>query len=185
MRGLTLLAAAVVLLLAGTPAQALPGEEPPDVTDGQLTRSVTAVQLAGSVTVMPLEDSVTPLQQREEDGELTTVTVSSDVLFDFGSDAVEAEAVARLRTLAAEVPDGAAVTVVGHTDGIGSDAANDALSLRRAEAVAAVLRQAAPSLQISTEGRGEREPVAEETQGGEDDPAGRAANRRVVISFVT
>ncbi|HET6868537.1 MAG TPA: hypothetical protein VFH80_21675 [Solirubrobacteraceae bacterium] len=36
---------------------------------------------------------------------------------------------------------------------------------------------------IITRGHGEADPVAPNTQNGHDNPAGRAQNRRVVISF--
>ncbi len=52
-----------------------------------------------------------------------------------------------------------AITLIGHTDERGSDAYNDALSLRRAQRVAALLVQggyAGPSIRIA--GRGKRQP---------------------------
>ena len=42
---------------------------------------------------------------------------------------------AKLVTLASQIPDGSAVTVAGHTDSIGTDAVNQPLSEKRAEAV--------------------------------------------------
>ena len=69
--------------------------------------------------------------------------------------------------------------IVGHTDAQGSEASNEHLSRRRAEAVLAALRACAalpPGLQAIVEGRGEREPVA--TNGTAE---GRAANRRVEL----
>lgn len=75
--------------------------------------------------------------------------------------------------------------MAGHTDSIGTPAYNRGLSTRRARAVQAELRRAlgggAPP--VSARGRGESDPVAANTEGGEDNPAGRARNRRVVISF--
>jgi outer membrane protein OmpA-like peptidoglycan-associated protein len=71
--------------------------------------------------------------------------------------------------------------VVGHTDSQGSDAYNDDLSRRRAEAVAAVLRPelaGGPELDLAVEGRGEREPVADNST-----DEGRQANRRVSVTF--
>lgn len=76
------------------------------------------------------------------------------------------------------------VLVVGHTDGIGTLEYNQDLSERRATAVAALLRgRLDPARSVNAEGRSFSEPVALETSGGADDPAGRALNRRVTISF--
>ena len=73
--------------------------------------------------------------------------------------------------------------MIGHTDSIGSDAVNDALSLRRAEAVKAWLAGAGiPPSVVSAEGRGKHEPLAPNTfPDGRDNPEGRAQNRRVQL----
>ncbi len=69
------------------------------------------------------------------------------------------------------------VRVDGHTDDQGSDAYNDALSQKRASAVAAALAQAGlPSQGIFPRGLGKRYPVA-----SNDTRVGRAQNRRVSI----
>ena len=72
---------------------------------------------------------------------------------------------------------GAQLTVVGHTDNRGPDAVNNPLSLDRAQSVRDYLvgRGLSP-LQIRTEGRGAREPIADNAS-----EAGRARNRRVEI----
>jgi outer membrane protein OmpA-like peptidoglycan-associated protein len=70
--------------------------------------------------------------------------------------------------------------VAGHTDSIGSDAYNDALSQRRAQAVASYLTsRGVNSNRLMTVGGGERYPVA-----SNDTDAGRAQNRRVEISVM-
>ena len=75
----------------------------------------------------------------------------------------------------------APLSVLGHTDGKGTDAYNDALSLRRAEAVARALQQQT-GRQARVEGKGKRHPVAPNTTpDGRDDPDGRQLNRRVQI----
>ncbi len=76
--------------------------------------------------------------------------------------------------------------VDGYTDSKGSSSYNDRLSQRRADAVATALRRAlsgaAPRLR--TVGHGEEDPVAaNQTEDGEDNPRGRAKNRRVTVSF--
>lgn len=118
----------------------------------------------------------------------TVVELASDVLFDFDSAQLAPDAEAALRhtaELAAAAGSGR-ITVVGHTDAKGDDAYNLALSRRRAEAVANWLstsgKIAADRLQA--EGRGEADPVARNTRpDGQDDPQGRARNRRVEVSI--
>ena len=69
------------------------------------------------------------------------------------------------------------LTVVGHTDHTGTEAYNQGLSLRRAQAVVAYLRShGLQDLSFEQAGKGESEPVA-----GNDTPEGRAKNRRVEI----
>ncbi|MEO5680109.1 MAG: OmpA family protein, partial [Acidimicrobiales bacterium] len=75
------------------------------------------------------------------------------------------------------------VTIVGHTDGIGTEPANQALSEARAQAVRDVIAAARPDLQFQVSGRGAREPVAPNQVAGRDNPEGRARNRRVEITF--
>ncbi len=69
------------------------------------------------------------------------------------------------------------IQIVGHTDSTGAAAYNLDLSQRRANSVAAVLRNnGVPSGRISAVGRGEDVPVASNLT-----PEGRAQNRRVEI----
>lgn len=179
---------ALALTVAG-PALAQDAE--PTVTDPFAGGSPPeGIDLQGSVRVLEpvvrtLEPVVRELQIEEHEGERTTVTISTDVLFDFDS--------AKLTSTAAEVVSGLSeriaatdsdVHVVGHTDGIGTREYNQRLSERRAEAVAKVLqRQLDDGRDVTTEGRNFSEPIAEETINGEDNPQGRARNRRVEISF--
>jgi OOP family OmpA-OmpF porin len=66
---------------------------------------------------------------------------------------------------------------VGHTDNTGSDAYNQALSERRAEAVKAwVVAQGVNPALITTSGKGESEPADDNSTA-----EGRRNNRRVVI----
>jgi outer membrane protein OmpA-like peptidoglycan-associated protein len=72
------------------------------------------------------------------------------------------------------------VDVMGHTDSTGSDAYNQALSERRASAVAGYLTsRGVQSARLATKGYGESQPKASNL-----DEAGRAANRRVEIRVV-
>jgi outer membrane protein OmpA-like peptidoglycan-associated protein len=72
---------------------------------------------------------------------------------------------------------GTTVRIVGHTDSTGSDAINDPLSVNRAASVRNYLSDRGVAAQrVSIDGRGAREPIAENTS-----EAGRARNRRVEI----
>jgi OmpA-OmpF porin, OOP family len=131
--------------------------------------------------VRVLDPQVRSLRTETTDGATTTITLNTDVLFDFDSATLTPAAAGVVDDTAGRLRSGTgAVTVVGHTDGVGTDAYNLDLSRRRAEAVGARLRAAGRP--VTTEGRGESEPVAPETVNGQDDPAGRARNRRVEIT---
>ena len=70
------------------------------------------------------------------------------------------------------------IVVIGHTDRVGRDEANDRLSLQRAERMKSdLVREGLAAERIRTVGRGEREPVVP-TNDGVDEPR----NRRVEIS---
>ncbi len=74
------------------------------------------------------------------------------------------------------------VTVEGHTDSIGSDAYNQRLSERRANAVKAYLTsRGIDASRLDAVGKGESEPIADNTKNGRDNPEGRAMNRRAEL----
>ena len=85
----------------------------------------------------------------------------------------------RLQGLVAKLnsPTVTKVRVIGHTDGVGSDSYNQALSERRASSVAEYLiGQGLEMGKVTSQGRGESEPVTDnETE------EGRARNRRVEL----
>ncbi|MDF2991804.1 MAG: hypothetical protein K0S37_2318 [Microbacterium sp.] len=117
----------------------------------------------------------------------TTLTLSDAVLFDFDSAAIRPDATAVLDSLAAllteaQVP---SAVVSGHTDAIGTDAENQELSERRAQAVVAALREHSSATTWTAEGYGESRPVAANEIDGTDNPAGRQLNRRVEILVPT
>ncbi|WP_402372328.1 OmpA family protein [Isoptericola rhizosphaerae] len=131
------------------------------------------------------DDATTTLESTlEEEGD-TVTTLTSDLLFEFGSAELTGPARAAVAELAGEIPDGAEVGVDGHTDSIGSSKDNDKLSEQRAKAVAAVLRDERDDLSLTVRGHGEDDPVAKNEVGGDDNPAGRALNRRVEVTYAT
>jgi outer membrane protein OmpA-like peptidoglycan-associated protein len=71
--------------------------------------------------------------------------------------------------------------LVGHTDNTGSAAANQSLSLTRANAVKGLLvGQGVAANRISTTGYGQTRPVA-----SNDSEAGRAQNRRLELNVTS
>jgi len=116
--------------------------------------------------------------------------LSADGLFGFGKarldESAGGEGLAALDSLAAKLADGRrikAVHVIGHSDRIGSDKANLALSTRRAESVRDYLVARGVQADLVTAvGRGSVEPVAEcPGERGEVLIACLAPNRRVEV----
>ena len=110
------------------------------------------------------------------------VTYAADAFFDFDKSVVKKEAMAKLDDLVGKTK-GIALEViiaVGHTDSVGSDAYNQKLSVKRAEAIKAYLvSKGIEKNRIYTEGKGEKQPVADNKTS-----EGRAKNRRVEIEVV-
>ncbi|QJD98845.1 OmpA family protein [Massilia forsythiae] len=110
------------------------------------------------------------------------VSYSADAFFDFDKAVLKPAGKASLDDLVSKLKDInlEVIIAVGHTDSVGTDAYNQKLSVRRAEAVKSYLQgKGVESTRIYTEGKGEKQPVADN---GTD--AGRAKNRRVEIEVV-
>ena len=128
------------------------------------------------------------LKARETERNEIVIDLPSDVLFDFDQSTLRPDAIpvlAQAAQLIAAYPQ-APVCINGYTDSKGSDSYNQALSMRRARAVAAQLQsgQAAQEMQrtMQVRGLGESMPVAANTlPDGADNPEGRQRNRRVEI----
>jgi OOP family OmpA-OmpF porin len=118
---------------------------------------------------------------------IETLTLGTDALFDFDRYNIKPSASARLNRLASDLRRVASVSsilIVGHTDSKGSEEYNFRLGQRRADAVAGYLAaKGVPTSLMTTQSRGELDPVAPNTlPNGRDNPQGRALNRRVVIT---
>ena len=116
-----------------------------------------------------------------------TIELAGDVLFDFDEDTLSSagqEIIAQTVDMLEQHAAGKALTVTGHTDAKGSESYNLDLSQRRSRTVESALAKKLPGQSITAAGAGEAEPVAPNTTPtGEDNPEGRAQNRRVTITF--
>jgi outer membrane protein OmpA-like peptidoglycan-associated protein len=106
--------------------------------------------------------------------------VSFVVYFLIGSDEFTEDSKTNVNALLAELArrPSPEITVIGHTDRLGSDQVNDALSLQRAQRVREMLIQRGVAAdRISVAGRGEREPLVPTA-----DEVAEPRNRRVEVS---
>jgi OOP family OmpA-OmpF porin len=110
------------------------------------------------------------------------VSFAADAFFDFDKAVLKPEGKAKLDDLTDKVKglNLEVIIAVGHTDSKGTDAYNQKLSVKRADAVKAYLStKGFEASRIYTEGKGEAQPVADNKT-----DAGRAKNRRVEIEVV-
>ncbi len=110
------------------------------------------------------------------------VTFAADAFFDFAKSKLKPEAQAKLTDLVDKTKgvNLEVIIAVGHTDSVGGDAANQKLSVARAEAVKAFLTsKGIEKNRVYTEGKGEKQPVADNKTS-----EGRAKNRRVEVEVV-
>jgi OmpA-OmpF porin, OOP family len=112
----------------------------------------------------------------------TKVTYAADAFFDVNKSVVKPEGKAKMDDLVGKIKDINLEVIigVGHTDSDGSDAANQKLSVARAEAVKAYLvSKGIEKNRVYTEGKGEKQPVADNKT-----KEGKTKNRRVEIEVV-
>ena len=153
-----------------TPATALPG------CDGAPKPEPKAAPEAPPPVVEAPPAPVVPMIISEK------VTFAADAFFDFDKAVLKHEGKAKLDEVDTKLDsiNLEVIIAVGHTDSVGSDAYNEKLSVRRAEAVKAYLvGKGIEKNRVYTEGKGKKQPVAENKTA-----AGRAKNRRVEIEFV-
>ena len=126
------------------------------------------------VAAAPIPEPAPPVRAK-----LQSITLGADASFDTGKADLKPEGQAKLDQMVAKLKDVNfdAITVTGHTDNVGGDAANQKLSLRRANAVKQYLSShGIDATKIKTTGRGKTSPVADNKTA-----QGRARNRRVEV----
>jgi OOP family OmpA-OmpF porin len=110
-----------------------------------------------------------------------SVVIQADALFDFDKSVLRPDGKKSIDDALSKVggTDLEMVIATGHTDSVGTDAYNQALSERRAAAVKDYLvSKGIPAAKITTIGKGESQPVATNKTA-----EGRQKNRRVDIEF--
>ena len=152
-----------------TPADAVPG------CDGPLVQ-------AQAPAPAPVAPPPAPVPAPAPAPTSEKVTFAADTFFDFDKSVLKPDGKAKLDDLTSKLKgmNLEVIIAVGHTDSIGTDAYNQRLSVRRAEAVKAYLvSKGIEANRVYTEGKGEKQPVADNKTA-----AGRAKNRRVEIEVV-
>lgn len=107
------------------------------------------------------------------------VVTLGDVLFDTGKSELKSGAATNLAKLASFLNQykDRSVLIEGHTDSVGNEDYNQALSQRRADSVKVwLMKQGVNSDRLVTSGKGEISPVS-----GNDSASGRQMNRRVEV----
>lgn len=155
-----------------TPADAVPG------CDGEIVKPVAMAPAAPPAPRSPVVSAPVPAPVPTAE----KTTFSADAFFDFDKSVLKPAGKTSLDELVSKIA-GTNLEVIiatGHTDSIGTDAYNQKLSIRRAEAVKAYLiSKGIAADRVYVEGKGEKQPVADNKTS-----AGRAKNRRVEVEVV-
>ncbi|RYF42274.1 MAG: OmpA family protein, partial [Cytophagaceae bacterium] len=151
----------------------------------KLGRPTTAAYVAPApapVVAAPVEAAPMPAPAPAPQPTSEKVSFAAEALFDFDKAVVKPDGKAALDDMLTKLQgmNTEVMVAVGHTDSVGTDAYNNKLSLRRADAVKAYLvSKGLDAARLYTEGKGETQPVADNGTA-----EGRAKNRRVVIEIV-
>lgn len=164
---------------AWTPATAAPG------CDGYVEPVKPAAPVAPAPAPTPAPTPAvapTPAPVPAPAPVASKVTFAADAFFDFDKAVLKPEGKAKLDDLVGKVKgiNLEVIIAVGHTDSKGTDAYNQKLSVKRSEAVKAyLLEKGIEKNRVYTEGKGEAQPVADNST-----KEGQAKNRRVEIEVV-
>ena len=159
-----------------TPATAAPG------CDGAIAPKPAAPVAAVAPVMAAPAPAAKPAPAPAPAAAASKVTYAADAFFDHDKSVLKPAGKAKLDDLVGKVAgiNLEVIVAVGHTDSDGSDAYNQKLSVRRAEAVKAYLvSKGIEKNRVYTEGKGEKQPVADNKT-----KEGKAKNRRVEIEVV-
>lgn len=144
----------------------------------RVTSTPAAAPAAGPVAAVPIATPQEPVKQWVK----TKASMTAEAFFEFNSARLSPSAKAELDRVAKQLKTQGRegnVLIIGHTCDLGSDAANDKLSLQRATAVRDYLVAAGAfeATETLAQGRGKRDPKYPA------EPATREKNRRVELEF--
>ncbi len=150
-----------------------------------LAERVTKVEGVAEValsTAQAAEKTAQTAQKTAEGKFLYETVLTETFLFATGSVSLDEAAKQRITELAGSLKGSNRnlfIEIEGHTDAVGSAERNDVVGLRRAESIRTFFSEQGVALnRMSTISRGERSPIASYLTA-----AGRAANRRVVVTI--
>lgn len=158
-------------------SEAPPSEFPP-VNSRTYEDSIGTYSLNGVLTYEL--NGVEEMESTESDGDETTISLNTDILFEPDAWDIPDAAGDRIAELVNDIPQGAEVEVSGHTDSVIGAVDNQVLSENRAKAVAAIISNARPDLVLEVAGYANTKPAEREDP---EDPSTYAANRRVEIIY--
>ena len=158
----------------------------PDLSDSQSSESIKPLRSV----IVDLDYPIIDLNTTTKLGNEILIEISADILFDFDQSTLKSSAFPSLRSAAQRIRDTARgdIRIDGHTDSKGSNTYNQTLSEARAQSVRDWLVENAQLSDFTfiVSGWGETKPVQpNQTDQGEDNPAGRQRNRRVEIIIKT
>jgi len=168
--------------IVAKPAAAAPAPAPAPAPAARTAPPPAAAAPAPAPAAAPAPAPAAPRPAAPPPAAATKVTYAADAFFDFDKSVLKAEGKAKLDDLVGKVKgiNLEVIIAVGHTDSVGSDAYNQKLSVKRSDAVKAYLvSKGIEKNRVYTEGKGEKQPVADNKTS-----AGRSKNRRVEIEVV-
>ncbi|MDQ2726738.1 MAG: protein kinase [Actinomycetota bacterium] len=176
--------------IVGVPITTEAGPWQPTANSVPFDRPDTSADTSGiNLDVQDLVvDSSSYAELQQGTGDQQTVTLSADVLFAFNQASLSPASQQLLQGVATNIKAQASgqVAIVGYTDNIGDAAYNQGLSQQRAASVVAALQPLVNGAPVTLQpsGDGDADPVApNRNPDGSDNPAGRATNRRVTITY--
>ncbi|WP_327104658.1 OmpA family protein [Nonomuraea glycinis] len=177
-------ATTTVVTPVGPPMPDVPISDEPPVTPAGMNVPDPDAEPVTTITrrIVTPSQSLDKSEETADDGEDLRVSLSSDVLFAVNKATLTGRArtiLARTAKLVDSSP-GPTVRVEGHADSSGTDAINDPLSRRRAQAVRAALSPLVTrqGVTFQAKGYGSRSPLY-----SNDTEEGKRRNRRVTVTF--